>query len=481
MTESEAERVLVIEDDPDARDGLRDVLTLDGYQIETAAALGEALDRSDLHAFALIVLDRKLPDDPQETALPLLKQRAREAAIAVVTGFDDLNGAVSAIRHGASEYLLKPVDGELARLRLGSLIQRRRAERARREADEMLRTIINVSPLAIATLDQGGKVLAWNPSAEHLFGWPSEQVVGRRIPIIPADQANAFDGTPPELDGSSRQELEVQRRHLDGTLLDVALWTAPFHKGDSQLNRAVCFYVDISRRKRAERRLLRSQRLAAIQETVNGLAHECRNALQRGYACLEMLQIELEEESAALELLERLQQSHHDLHRLYEEVVAYASPIRLQCKSCDLGALYREVWDQLESRREHKTIEFRDGADGVDLHCFVDRSAVGRAFRQILQNSISAIPESGQVFVTAQECALNREPALRLVFRDDGPGFDVKQRARVFEPFFTTKTKGLGLGMSVAQGIIEAHGGRIEIGEPGPGAEVIVLLPREAN
>ena len=63
--------------------------------------------------------------------------------------------------------------------------------------------------------------------------------------------------------------------------------------------------------------------------------------------------------------------------------------------------------------------------------------------------------------------------------RDNGPGLSSEQRRRIFEPFFTTKTKGTGLGMAIAQRIVEAHGGQIAVGTPpGRGAEIQLLLPR---
>jgi signal transduction histidine kinase len=68
---------------------------------------------------------------------------------------------------------------------------------------------------------------------------------------------------------------------------------------------------------------------------------------------------------------------------------------------------------------------------------------------------------------------------LQIAVRDNGPGLTAEQRQRIFEPFFTTKTKGPGLGMAIAQRIVEAHGGQIAVGEnSGPGAEILLLLPR---
>jgi signal transduction histidine kinase len=67
-----------------------------------------------------------------------------------------------------------------------------------------------------------------------------------------------------------------------------------------------------------------------------------------------------------------------------------------------------------------------------------------------------------------------------VTFRDNGPGISAEARARVFEPFFTTKTKGTGLGMAISRRLVEAHGGRIEVGEAsGSGAEIVITLPVE--
>ena len=62
---------------------------------------------------------------------------------------------------------------------------------------------------------------------------------------------------------------------------------------------------------------------------------------------------------------------------------------------------------------------------------------------------------------------------------DNGPGIGPEQRSKVFDPFFTTKAKGTGLGMAIARRIVEAHGGRIAVGDAdGPGAVFLITLPR---
>src|SRR5262245_16720860 len=105
--------VLVIDDDADTRANLRDILGLDGYHVETAGTAAEVLRRDDWASFSAILLDRKLPDGSAEDLLPRLRELAPEAAILVVTGYADLEGAITAIRHGAADYLTKPINPDL--------------------------------------------------------------------------------------------------------------------------------------------------------------------------------------------------------------------------------------------------------------------------------------------------------------------------------------------------------------------------------
>ena len=74
---------------------------------------------------------------------------------------------------------------------------------------------------------------------------------------------------------------------------------------------------------------------------------------------------------------------------------------------------------------------------------------------------------------------LDGQPALRIAVRDNGPGIEPEQRPKIFDPFFTTKAKGTGLGMAIAKRIVEAHGGRIAVGDAdGPGAVFLITLPK---
>ena len=127
--------LMVVEDDPDTRSNLTDILEMDGYQVQAAETFGQALREARWDEYFAIVLDRKLPDGNSENFLPQLRQLAPNAAVVIVTGYEDLTGAVAALRNGASDYLIKPVDPDTLRNRLRQLAEKRQSELALKVAN----------------------------------------------------------------------------------------------------------------------------------------------------------------------------------------------------------------------------------------------------------------------------------------------------------------------------------------------------------
>jgi signal transduction histidine kinase len=227
---------------------------------------------------------------------------------------------------------------------------------------------------------------------------------------------------------------------------------------------------------------LQSERLAAIGEMVTGLAHESRNALQRSKACLEMLAIEVEDRPEALDLVARVHKAQNHLHYLYEEVRSYAAPLNLRRQRINLADVWRETWAQLEEMRSGRDATLREEIEGIDLQVDADAFAMGQVFRNIFENAIVACADPCEVIVTCMPVRLAGRAALQISILDNGPGLNPEQTQRIFDPFYTTKTKGTGLGMAIVKRIVEAHGGRIEVGsENASGAEIVVTLPRDCH
>lgn len=127
--------LLIVEDDADTRCNLVDILEMDGYVVQAAETFAQALREARWEEFFAIVLDRRLPDGNSEAFLPRVRELAPQAAIVIVTGYEDVSGAVAALRNGASDYLLKPVDAETLRNRLRQIAEKRQTELALQAAN----------------------------------------------------------------------------------------------------------------------------------------------------------------------------------------------------------------------------------------------------------------------------------------------------------------------------------------------------------
>lgn len=272
-------------------------------------------------------------------------------------------------------------------------------------------------------------------------------------------------------------EFRARHQRRDGTFYDVEV-----HLQLSELETPpvfVAMILDVTQRKQEEERQLQAERLAAIGQTMAGLAHESRNAFQRIQACLDVLVLELEGQSEGLDLVERVQEALDYIHRLHEDVRDYAAPIRLERDPCDLADIWREAWrNVLEVGDRRGRYRLAEPPDGVPTNCVADRFQLGQVFRNLFENAISQMVDGGEVRVECGETLLAGRPAIEVFVRDEGEGVAEEARERLFAPFFTTKTRGAGLGLAISKRILLAHEGQIELVESDAGATFRIVLPR---
>jgi PAS domain S-box-containing protein len=480
-------RVLVIDDDDDTRTNLRDILSLDGHEVELAASAAEALGSRDWAQVSAVLLDRRLPDGTAEQLLPELRQRAPEAAVLIVTGYSDLQGAIAALRQGAADYILKPINPEALRASLLRVADRLRLTREKASSDEAFRTLVEAAPCLIVILRPDHTVAYINRYARAITGRHGDDVLGKDfVRAFLAEEGSALvaDNLRRALAGEAVRLVDSAVLCEDGTRRWV-LWNAerlPSYEGAPAV---LAVGQDITARKLAQEKALQAERLAAIGQMMTGLAHESGNALARSQACLEMLVLEVQDRPEALELLGRIQKAQDHLQQLYDEVRNYAAPLKLEREEWALDAIWRQAWANLAVRRQGREATLREDVGGLGLHCFVDPFRLEQVFRNIFDNALAACKGPLEVLVRARPSRLDGAPAVQVEVCDNGPGLGPEQRRRIFEPFFTTKTKGTGLGMAIARRIVEAHGGQIAVGPGhalGPtGAEIDITLPRDST
>ncbi len=473
--------VLVIEDDPDTRANLCDILELDGYRVQTAGTVAEALDRDNWSEITTIILDYKLPDGSAETLLPQLRQLAPKAAVIVSTGVAGLSGAILALRQGAADYILKPLDADALRASLDRIAERQKLTWAKERTEAAFRTLVEAAPCMIVILRPDRTLLYFSPFAEELTGYRAKEVLGKDYFAVFVPEAAIQEVIAQKmkdiLAGTPTRGFENPVVCKDGSRRWM-VWNALLLTNYEEEAAILAVGQDITTLKQAQEQALQSARLAAIGQMVTGLAHESGNALARSQACLEMLALEVEDRPEALDLIGRIQKAQDHLQHLYEEVRSYAAPLQLEREEWELPEIWRQAWENLALLRQGKRATLKEHTNGLDLHCVVDQFRLEQVFRNILENALAASQDPAEIQILCARAGIDGRPAVQIAFRDNGPGLGTEQRQRIFEPFYTTKTKGTGLGMAIAKRIVEAHGGQIVLGSgTDRGAEIVITLP----
>jgi PAS domain S-box-containing protein len=352
------------------------------------------------------------------------------------------------------------------------------------------RELFEFAPDAYLVTDLVGNITEANHAATLLFDRPRNFLVSSPLPFLvaPEDRGAFYTRLAHMHRGGDRGWGWEGRMKSRQRTWHAALNVVSF--GDSAGRPAGFRWSirDVTQRKEAEteleeqrKRTVQMERLAAIGEMATGLAHESRNALQRVQACLAMLAWKCQGQPDVLDLVARAQKAQEDLVHLYESVRAYSAPMKLDVQSCNIGRIWREVWQHVVSFFPERVATLKEDVRTA-LDCTADAFRLGQVFRNLFDNSLAACGDPCVIEVYCSETDLLGRPALRIAVLDTGPGLDAEQQKRLFEPFFTTKTKGTGLGMAIAKRIVEAHGGHIMLGKvSSQGTEIVLTLPREPS
>ncbi|TWU02459.1 ATP-binding protein [Stieleria varia] len=474
--------ILVVEDDMDERMNMVDILELDGHRVMAVGTAEEACELARSQKVGVIILDRNLPDGTADEVLPRLKSLLPSSHVVVVTGYADLDSTIAAFRHGAADYILKPINPDALRHSLERIAQVARVEYELSQEQQFADQILSTAEAVVLVLDLQGKIIRFNPYYERIADWSLDELQGKDwfdacIPVRDHDRIReVFLLTADGLERSgiinpiiTRSGQERQIRWSNTTLKDkLGVTIAVLAVG-----------VDVTDFLEAQERASRSERLAAIGQTMAALAHESRNALQRIHAGLDLLQLELPGESEAQGDLDTVRRAATDLNSLLEEVRSYAAPIRLHLEPCDVRQLAMRAWRHLESAWSQRQVELHIDETFEDVVCRADPTRIEQVYRNLFENALAACSDPVQISVC---CERLPHDLIQISVTDNGPGLNDEQCEKIFEPFFTTKSTGTGLGMSIVHRIIDAHQGCISLAgsatnEDHAGACFIIRLP----
>lgn len=265
-------------------------------------------------------------------------------------------------------------------------------------------------------------------------------------------------------------------------VLNVALLPATLLLGALTLRRVRRLArLESERQQQARMRALELQvqhaeRLAGLGRFAAGMAHEINNPLEGMANYLQLLREDLEagRGQEAREWLPRLDEGLDRVAGIVRQVLHFAEPGSAAHEPVDLAAVLARTVDFLRGHPDCRNAGLQVRCPS-ELHLDGDRVSLGQLVLNLVLNACQAQPDGGEVEIVAR----GEDEMVVLQVLDRGPGIAPEIRDRLFEPFQSTRGSS-GLGLAVCHGIVARHHGRIEAcdRQPGPGAEIIVHLPR---
>jgi len=225
---------------------------------------------------------------------------------------------------------------------------------------------------------------------------------------------------------------------------------------------------------------LKSSQLVAMGEIVSEIAHDLRRPLTIIKGTLDLLQNRWEEESFRNKSMEMIREEVNRLKKLTGELLEFSTPARYFLRLMDA----REILDKVlglvkESLNQHRIILRKEYAENI-VPVLMNESQLMAAFLNIIVNAIQAMPEGGEIRITAflYPKDIERPTHLRIDFSDTGLGIPAEDLSKIFDPFFTTKRSGTGLGLAAVERIVKTHQGYVEVkSEVGKGTTFSINLP----
>lgn len=354
------------------------------------------------------------------------------------------------------------------------------AEQARtvQATRDYLAGILDHSADMIATTALDGTVVEFNAAAEHILGYARDAVVGRRSDALYCDLElrDALYGTVHS--GQPVQGVETQLVRADGSRVDVELTMSPLRDAQGELLGAVCIGRDVTHAKAMRRELIQAEKLASIGQVAAWITHQIRNYLGRMLMSTGALRPE-RADAVREQAYHDLNAGIADLGRLVGDLLDYSRTLTLHTTQIHLDAVLDGLLKQLASEPSAAAIRIvRDFATQLPSLA-VDVFKLEQALGNVLRNAVQAMPEGGVLSVRTLPADGRTGVIVRI--QDSGAGIQGSDPDAIFRPFYTTKAGGTGLGLALAQRIVQAHGGTITAHNGSDGGAVFeIRLPVRA-
>ncbi|MEN8163493.1 MAG: PAS domain S-box protein, partial [Acidobacteriota bacterium] len=365
-------------------------------------------------------------------------------------------------------------------------------QRALRDSESKYRLLVENQTDLVIKVDKEGRFQFVSPSYCETFRYSEEDLLGREfMPRVHEDDRVSTLEVMEALEHPPHTAYFEQKAMTDKGWRWFAWVDTAVFDGDGRINGVIGVGRDITERKKLEEQLMRSQKMEAVGLVAGGIAHDFNNLLQSIFGNLHFALAAVQEEGALRDDLLATQKNAESAAELIRQLLTFSRKQPIEAKPTHLNQVIDGMTSML--RRvisESISLEFfPDQSLGVVC---VDAQQIEQLLLNLCANSRDAMPDGGMLAISTKSVT-DRQEVLSLFpddpppdglallrVRDSGHGMDEEVSDRAFEPFFTTKgiDQGTGLGLSSVYGIVQQHGGLINIESAvGVGTTVTVCFP----
>ena len=327
-----------------------------------------------------------------------------------------------------------------------------------------LAAIVDSADDAIISKDLNSKVKSWNDAARRMFGYTQEEMVGQSIlRVIPPELQHEEDEILRKLRAGERiQNFETTRMKKSGEMIEVSITISPIRDQSGRVIGASKIVRDISDRKRMERLLVQTEKLAATGRMAASIAHEINNPLESLMNLVFLARQNSDHEGKAHRYLLTAEGELERLSHIARQMLGYyrdtGSPVAVHLHDVieTVLAVYRS---KLLASGVAVETEFNDLEKIV-----VSKGEMIQVFSNLITNAVDAMRGGGVLHLSLRKVSGPGGIGIQSGVRDQGTGIPQENLDKIFEPFFTTKGDlGTGIGLWVAKQLVEKRGGEISI------------------
>jgi PAS domain S-box-containing protein len=382
--------------------------------------------------------------------------------------------------------------------KLNSLLGQRvekQSDELRKSSQQFLQLVLGITDCAIYMLDPQGNITTWNPGAERIKGFSSEEILGKHFSIFytEEDLARGLPHQALEIAAAKgKYEAESWRKRKDGSRFWASVLLDAIRDPDGKLLGFAKITRDLTEMRNMQEQLHQSQKMEAIGQLTGGVAHDFNNLLTVILGNLETLTRLLPPQEGRLRrAVDQAARGAQRAATLTQQLLAFSRRQPLNPKLADVNRLVTGMSDLIRrTLNENIAIETVLGAGVWRIE--IDAHQLESALLNLAVNARDAMPEGGKLTIETANTHLDEAYTqsyvevgpgqyVAICVSDTGTGMSKDVLARAFDPFFTTKPigQGTGLGLSQVYGFVKQSGGHVRIySEVGEGTTVKLYLPR---